>query len=132
MNDEFEIPTAPEGLADFWIALMEDGCDMRHVHKMLKRIETERAAATAAAARMFFQHDSNKPLSLVELLDGLRELRRQALTLELAIIGACGESRLGDCGETLSDRARELCRGVERFERAFSAELQMVSEREQQ
>jgi hypothetical protein len=122
MNGQAE----PNGLAQFLAELRGDGCDGRHAEKILERIRAERAAADAAAARVFFNGSASKPLSLLTLTDELRDLRCRAITLELAISGACAEGRVDAYGEALATLATELSRGMERFERAFTAELHMI------
>lgn len=116
----------PDGLADFWNELSGDGCEMRHIQQMLTRIKSERAEATARAARVFFNGKAEKPLTFLALADHLRELRCQGLLLELAIIGAFNEHKIDCYGEALIHQANEFSRGIERFERAFNAELQLA------
>jgi hypothetical protein len=118
--------SAPNGLADFWSELNGDGCDMRHIQQMLSRIRIERAEAAASAARIFFNGNDDEPLSLLALADQLRDLRCEALTLELAIIGVFNEPKPHSYGEALTHQASELTRAMERFERAFNAELQLI------
>ena len=122
MNGQAE----PDALARFLADLRGDGCDGRHVEKIIERIRAERAAADAAAARVFFNGSPSKPLPLLALADELRDLRCKAMTLELAISGACAEGRVDTCGEALATQASELSRAMERFERAFTAELHMI------
>ncbi|NDB70197.1 MAG: hypothetical protein EB015_19760 [Methylocystaceae bacterium] len=126
MNGDGTQAFAPSGLADFWSELNGDGCDMRHIQQMLSRIRIERAEAAASAARIFFTGNEDKPVSLLDLADHLRELRCQTLTLELAINGAFNEPTPHSYGEALAHQASELARAMERFERAFNAELQLI------
>lgn len=126
MNGQSDQPSVPNGLADFWSALSGDGCDMRHIQQMLSRIRIERAEAAATAARIFYDSDNDEPLSLLALADQLRDLRCQAMTLELAIIGAFNELKPHSYGEALSHQASEHVRAMERFDKAFNAELQLV------
>lgn len=119
----------PNGLADFWNELNGDGCDMRHIQQMLSRIRIERAEAAASAARLFYIGRDDEPLSLLALADQLRELRCQALTLELAINGAFNEPKTQSYCEAIIHQASELSRAMERFERAFNAELQLMDKR---
>jgi hypothetical protein len=130
MNGDGSKASAPNGLADFWNELNGDGCDMRHIQTMLSRIRIERAEAAASAARIFFNGKTEEPLSLLDLADQLRELRCQALSLELAIIGTFNEPKLHSYGEALTHQASELARGMERFDRAFNAELQLIGKRD--
>lgn len=118
--------SAPDALAQFLADLRSNGCDGLIVEKVLARIKSERAAADAAAARLFFNGSASKPLSLLGLVDELRDLRCRAMTLELAISGAYAEGRIDACGEALATQATELSRGMERFEKALTAELHMI------
>lgn len=126
MNGDGGQASVPLSLADFWSDLNGDGCDMRHIQQMLSRIRIERAEATASAARIFFNGQDDKPVSLLDLSEQLRELRCQALTLELAIIGAFNEPKHHSYAEALTHQASELARGMERFDKAFNAELQLI------
>lgn len=133
MDDQFKKQGAIQGaqgdLAEFLASLKVEGCNNSVVGSVLERIRAERAAAAAEAARVFFNGAASEPISLLELADRMRELRCQSLTLELAILGACKEAKIDGCGEALAQQASELSRGMERLEKAFNAELQLLAKR---
>lgn len=61
----------------------------------------------------------------LDLLDELQAIRRLAVALELAVIGAAREARLNSYGEALAQLAGELSRRLERVEHAFSKEMRV-------
>lgn len=129
VNDKSETGSV-SALPDFLAVLKGDGCDSGVIEKVLERIRVERAVVAAETARIFYRGSASKPISGLQLVDLLRELRCQALTLQLAILGACNETKIGDCGEALARQAAELFKGIERFEKAFTAEQQILGKEE--
>jgi len=71
--------------------------------------------------------DRNRAL---DFLDEMQILKRQAVALELAVIGAAREARLNSHGDALAHLAGELSRRVERFEKAFAKEMRLDSNAE--
>ena len=61
----------------------------------------------------------------LDLLDELQAIRRLAVALELAVIGAGKEARLNSHGEALAQLAGELSRRLETIETAFSQEMRV-------
>jgi hypothetical protein len=61
----------------------------------------------------------------LDLLDELQAIRRLAVALELAVIGAGKEARLNSHGEALAQLAGELSRRLESIELAFSQEMRV-------
>lgn len=128
MRVEEDQPELPQDLAEFWMRLNDDGCDSRHIHQMVRHIQREQASAVVNAARLFYTADKNRPLSALDICDALDELRCKAEALDLALLGARREAKINGCGEALTQQAGELVRGLERLQRAVTAELRVTDQ----
>jgi len=128
MRVEEEQPELPQDLAEFWMRLNDDGCDSRHIHQMVRQIQREQTSAVLDAARLFYTADKTRPLSALDICDALDELRCKAEALDLALLGARREAKINGCGEALTQQAGELVRGLERLQRAVTAELRVTDQ----
>jgi hypothetical protein len=95
---------------------------MSHISEMLERIVIERARAHAEAARLFYNGNSEEPVSPVHVSDILRELAEKAHLLELALEGASRRGDISDATPGLIEVAGEIVRGLRRAEAIVASE----------
>jgi hypothetical protein len=131
MTDQTEAP-APEGegLCAFWERLHREGVDMKHVHQMLKRVQRERADATANAARLYYRDSAGEPIT-GDLGDKLHEMVSRCWGLFVAFTGYV-EERNDSYTRGILQLAEDVALEMERIETAFGAERDLENTVEQE